>query len=147
MIVLSNLQHLRPYGIDALTGEADALSYRILCDLTEKGKALICRTFGLVDVKFEENWNPGRANDPNVAAIMLPIEVFAPLAVFALLGAGFTEVYITKNDSVFAFEPDDVETEAYLKMVEIRRKVVSPTQRPGVTVGDRNVHQMSGRIA
>jgi hypothetical protein len=40
MKTISNWDALREYGIDALTGEACSLMYRILCDLTQNGKRI-----------------------------------------------------------------------------------------------------------
>jgi hypothetical protein len=47
MIVVESLRDLEQFGIIALTGEADALNYRILCDLTEQGRSLVAEAFRL----------------------------------------------------------------------------------------------------
>ena len=43
MKIVSSWDHLRPYGIDLLTGEACSLMYRLLCDLTQSGKSIVER--------------------------------------------------------------------------------------------------------
>ena len=101
---ISSWDHLRPYGIVALTGEACSLMYRILCDLTAKGKQTVERCFG-VQIQ-SENWNSGSADDPHVASIMLSEETIMPLAVFALLDAGCREVWIADHAAI-GIEPDD----------------------------------------
>ena len=75
---------LRPFGIDVLTGEACGLSYRMLCDVTEKGKRTIQKALGIANLGLPENWNRGDPGDPHIGAIMLAPELLVPLAVFAL---------------------------------------------------------------
>jgi hypothetical protein len=41
---------LRPFGIDALTGEACGLSYHLLCDVTQKGKRTIEKALGAAEL-------------------------------------------------------------------------------------------------
>ena len=47
-----------------MTGEADALSYRILCDLTRTGRDLVCEAYGIRPEGLAENWNCGDDKDP-----------------------------------------------------------------------------------
>jgi hypothetical protein len=55
MKTVSSWDHLRPYGIVALTGEACSLMYRILCDLTQHGKQIVERCLS-VQIQ-SESWN------------------------------------------------------------------------------------------
>ena len=57
MKTISDLRDLRPFGIDILTGEADALSYRLLCDLNKRGVDIICEALGLTEQAFHDNYN------------------------------------------------------------------------------------------
>ena len=66
--------------------------YRILCDLTQNGKAPVERCLS-VEIQ-SENWNYGTEDEPHVASIMLTTEMLVPLAVFALLEAGCREGWI-----------------------------------------------------
>jgi len=59
---------LRPYGIAILTGEACGLSYRILCDVTERGKQTIQKALGITSLGLPDNWNHGDPNDPPIGS-------------------------------------------------------------------------------
>jgi hypothetical protein len=54
------MQELEPYGIVPLTGESDQHMYRILCDLTAKGKAIIDRTASAIVTIFRRWFSPWR---------------------------------------------------------------------------------------
>ncbi len=143
MKTISSWSDLRPYGIDALTGEACGLMYRILFDVTAKGKQIIEKCLS-VEVKLAEAWNRGSKEDPHVGSIMLAQEMLTPLAVFALLESGCREVW-RLEDSLLGIDPDDTpETVARLRDVYGDR--IGGSYRYGGTAGDRNVHQMTGRV-
>jgi hypothetical protein len=93
MKTIANWDALREFGIDALTGEACSLMYRLLCDLTENGKRIVERCLS-VQIQ-SENWNHGSDAAPHVGSIMLTHEMLLPLAVFALLESDCREVWIT----------------------------------------------------
>jgi hypothetical protein len=140
MKTISNWPHLEPYGIVALTGEACSLTYRVLCDLTQRGKSILERCLS-VEIRSEP-WNTGSKEDPHVASAMLAPEMILPLAVFALLDAGCRVVWITGSAAI-GIEADDGEEDVE-RMRELRRPVRcfgyhGPFQ-------DRNQHQMSGRV-
>jgi hypothetical protein len=138
---------LRPFGIDLLTGEACSLMFRILFDVTEKGAAIVRRCFGIPKMSFAEPWNRGTPHEPHVGSIMLTTEMLIPLAIFALLESGCTEAYLL-GSSVIGLEPGDpadaIDTMRRVYNVEYARRF----RYPGTpeTAGDRNVHQMSGRV-
>lgn len=151
MQAFETLRDLEPYGIIPLTGEACGLSYRYLCDLTEKGKKIVEKTLSVSCTS--QNWNHGSDSDPHVASIMLPHELTIPLAVFATLENGFTEVDIFQDINrrdyriVIAYD-NEKEMNAYredartwLHLEKLR------TLRYQGTAGDRNIHEMSGRIS
>jgi hypothetical protein len=50
---------LEPFGIDPLTGEACGLMCRILFDVTERGRRILAKAFGVPDLKLAERWNRG----------------------------------------------------------------------------------------
>jgi hypothetical protein len=128
---------LRPFGIDALTGEACGLSMRLLCDVTAAGRDLIERFFGgTITIAPGSNWNGGSKDDPHVGSVLLPRDIFESLAAFALVVTGTTPVAIMKDGharELRAGYPED----------HIRR-YVRRSSAPGT--GDRNQHAMSGRI-
>ena len=140
MKTVSSWDHLRPFGIEALTGEACSLMYRVLCDLTENGKRIVERCLS-VQIQ-SENWNRGSDAAPHVASIMVTNEMLVPLAVFALLESGCREVWVT-NRAAIGVDPDDSEDD-----VERIKCVYKPVRRFAYhgPFEDRNQHQMSGRV-
>lgn len=135
---------LQPFGMIPLTGEACGLMYRILFDVTEKGRKAVAKCFGIPNINLPEPWNRGSAEDPHVGCIMLSQETMQPLAVFALLENGCKEVYLM-GQVIVGIEPGDPEDAA-----ETMRRVykVDYARRFAYsgTAGDRNVHVMSGRV-
>ena len=143
---LAGWDHLRPFGIDVLTGEACGLGYRLLCDVTARGKAIVEKCLGTPTLTFFERWNTGSKDDPHVGCLMLVPEMFTPLAVFAVLESGHKECWVTKNGGVYAIDPDDPQD----AIEAIRRWLGVESMRRFSyrgTAGDRNVHVMSGRTA
>ena len=138
---------LRPFGIDLLTGEACGLSYRLLCDVTQKGKQTIEKALGVKRLGLPEGWNRGDPHDPHVGSIMLVPELLIPLAIFALLEHGCREVWRTKSGGLVGIEPDDdpERVEAAQRLYTDSDNFVRRYAYAG-TAGDRNRHQMSGRV-
>jgi hypothetical protein len=134
---------LRPYGIDGLTGEACGYSMRILCDVTEKGKALIERFFGgTIKITLDSNWNGGDKEDPHVGSIMLPYEILPVLGAFCLLQANEPTVFITTLGEAYGWDRGPLGEELE-KCYNVRRYYRRSTD-PGT--GDRNQHAFSGRV-
>jgi hypothetical protein len=141
---VTSWDHLRPFGIDVLTGEACGLGYRLLCDLTAKGRAIVEKCLGTPPLPLYEQWNTGSKEEPHVGCIMLVPELFTPLAVFAVLESGYQECWVSKNGAVYAIDPDDPQdaieaVRRWLGVESMRRFSYRGTAR------DRNVHVMSGR--
>lgn len=92
MKTLTCLRDLEPYGIFPLTGEACALSMRILCDLSHVGRRIVRECLGLPipiipaapGVQLAEPWNSSTRGVQHVASIMLYPDMWLPLAVTAL---------------------------------------------------------------
>lgn len=80
MKVINRLVSLEEYGIVPLTGEADALSYRILCDLTNTGLRHVCDAYGLVASCFPSAWNRGSEHNPHVGCVMLAHDAWKQIA-------------------------------------------------------------------
>ena len=133
---------LRPYGIEPLTGEACGLMYRILFDVTDRGRAILAKCFGLPQFSLAEPWNQGTADEPHVGSILLAPELLTPLAVFALLEAGCVEAWAYSRCVVGIEADDSPEQVAQAR----QRWPVYRTFRYGGTAGDRNLHLMSGRV-
>ena len=137
---------LEKFGIVVLTGEACGLGYRLLFDLTQNGKKIVQKCFSLAEGFAGEAWNRGSRDDPHVGSVMLTQEMLVPIGVFALLETGCTEVWLYQNGGLLGVERDDspelVERCRRLAPESLARKFAYRG-----TAGDRNVHQMSGRIA
>jgi hypothetical protein len=135
---------LGPYGIVLLTGEACGLGYRLLCDVTARGKRVLEKCLGTPDLNLPGPWNRASEAGPHVGCVMLTREMLQPLAVFALLESGCKEVYLV-GESVVGMEGGDPPTviedvKRHAKVEHARRLAYSGT------AGDRNIHAMSGRV-
>src|SRR5438105_4036362 len=104
MKTINNWNHLAEFGIIILTGEACGLGYRFLCDLTAQGKKLVEKCLGLKNLGTAANWNGGSKDNPHVASIMLPPEMFGPLAAFGLLESGCSEAWNIRGEGVIGIE-------------------------------------------
>src|SRR4051794_15911317 len=98
---------LIPFGIEPLTGESCGLGYRILCDVTEPGRRILAKLFGIPTLTLGEAWNRGTADQPHVGSILLTQEMVMPLAVFALLETGCSEAWLLEDKSVVGMEATD----------------------------------------
>ena len=145
MKTIARWADLEPFGIDPLTGEACGLSYRILCDVTAKGRDVLQKCFGIRELPLPANWNGGSALDPHVGSILLAPEMLAAVAVFALLEHGCTEAWLCQNGAVIGVEPEDTSETIRLWRESLPGNIVRTFAYRG-TAGDRNVHVMTGRI-
>jgi hypothetical protein len=136
---------LSSHGIVPLTGEACGLAYRMLCDVTAKGKRILEKAMGVAEIRLQESWNRGSDNDPHVGSVMLAFDVLPFFAVFALLESGCSEVWLTKGNGVVGMERSDT-PEQVASFKRYHEKDLVRRFAYGGTAGDRNVHVMSGRI-
>ena len=145
MKTVNSFQDLTAYGIEPLTGEACGLSYRLLCDVTESGRKVLEKALGIPNLPLPPQWNRGTEADPHIGSVMLSPEFLIPLAVFALLESGCTEVWLVREGGVIGIEPSDSPD-----MIDANRRLVGErflrSLRYRGTAEDRNVHVMSGRI-
>ena len=145
MKTINSWEDLSHYGIVPLTGEACGLMYRILFDVTARGKKILQKAFDVSELGLNENWNSGTDDDPHVGSIMLAREFLPFLGVFALLENGCPEVWLTKGNTLIGTErmdsAEDVENfKKFHASKLVRRFAYSGT------AGDRNQHMMSGRV-
>lgn len=149
--VLRDWNDLRPYGINCLTGEACNLSARLLCDLTDEGRSLICEILGLpYNTEFCGAWNGGEGH---IWRAMLPYHLFPVIAVFALLKSGATVAIHTETNGVMGLDEEhlsrykiDLDGEDPYKVVKECFGIVR-TYRPFNAHPHRgfsNVHAMTG---
>jgi hypothetical protein len=160
----SSLRDLESLGIFPLTGEADNLCFRCLCDLNHEGLRIMQELYGAKT--FAENYNSSRGA---VASAMIPYWAYREIAIIGYSLRGMT-CLMTKN-AVYAIEPGDefrppVYEDVYdeggnwtdvkkVKDYQIQGmdwpssygtidRVFSKSDHPHV--GTRNVHAMSGRV-
>jgi hypothetical protein len=136
---------LTALGIVPLTGEACGLSYRILCDVTARGKKTLEKALSVAQIGLHENWNHGSDDDPHVGSLMLAPDLLPFIGVFALLEAGCREVWLTKGSTVIGVEAEDEpdEAEAFQR---IHASDLARRFSYAGTAGDRNQHMMTGRV-
>jgi hypothetical protein len=167
----SSFKDLEQFGIKCLTGEADALGFRILCDLDEQGVRVFKECFGIPQspsqytpgwIGLAKNWNSG-----SVASVLLTGYDVIPLAAIGFYLQGKTVVITdlaafaldVKEDLVLDESGDfynivDYDEKAlygkrsWLKTVygEVRR-ILRQRKNDDHVQGTRNVHQMSGRVS
>jgi hypothetical protein len=136
---------LSAHGIIPLTGEACGLSYRLLCDVTARGKKTLEKALSVAQLRLHENWNHGTDDDPHVGSVMLAPDLLPFVGVFALLEAGCREVWLTKGHTVIGVEADDSAEEVELFQQFHANDLVRRFGYAG-TAGDRNQHMMTGRV-
>ena len=139
---IRNIRELEPFGIIPLTGESDQHVYRILCDVTTHGKAILERTLD-VNLTLADAWNSGSKDDPHVGSFLLPFEFVPCVAAFALLSdPNITEVWLHKDGSCSGFGVEDVDLKDRLKKHQEGqlRKIFYATSQ------DRHRHVFTGRI-
>lgn len=140
---IDNLHELRPYGVDVLTGESDLHCYRVLCDLSERGKRIIERVLD-VQLTLHDPWNSGTKDEPSVGSLLIPYEFVPCIAAFALLSdCNVTEVFLLKDGSALGFGVEDVDTKEWHRKHyegQIRKVFYARSE-------DRNLHVFTGRRA
>ena len=169
MKTISRLADLQPYGIHYLTGEADNLAYRALCDLTLQGVTIVSETFGLTPGCFPEQWNNDRGA---IASCMLPHDAASQVGIVALLTSGDCHTVLATKDghTLYGLEATDEYRPPQYDFDDPDCPMVAPAQirvdgsewqdwpscygQIGRTfgfgdhprIGTRNVHQMTGRV-
>lgn len=156
MIYIDSWSDLQPYGVQALTGEACRVGYRLLADLTPEAARTFRDLYGLALDAFRGNWNGGSGA---CASVMLPPGCFADVAAWCLLlqarcprvgivyGAdtysGFS-VFGQGDDSAAEIQLFDSRVETQRETLKRHVRILRlATDQPGE--GTRCTHQMSGR--
>jgi hypothetical protein len=155
---LHSFDDLSQYGLKPLTGEADAYSRRLLCDLNQQGVILLTAYFGLSHTlearhAFPRNWNSMVGEWPAVASVLLSRDTLRDLMVFSLLHVGQFDYVLDSPNGFTGFNEGDSYSEAYLRGdangtmptgYSLHRNFCKGSQAP--QVDGRNVHAMSGRV-
>jgi hypothetical protein len=129
---------------------------RLLCDLSARGEKIVRECLGLPPrLSLAPNWNGGPEGDPSSASILLPREMFRPLAVFCLLDDGAVRVFVTRTNGIYGIFPADEQEKdkvtSWRQLMEhiygsgeIEQEYVLNTNLPGA--GTRCEHLVSGRV-
>lgn len=135
-VSLTSGSALSKYGLVWLTGERDPYAMRILFDLTEEGKALVCDFLGLPrNAEFDRNWNDGA-----VASVMLSKSTIKDLMLYILFHVEHMAAVMETQGGYYGFHRDNVEE--YLNEEKQRRDLKF---NPNPTQNNFNIHQFSGR--
>ena len=145
MKTLTNVfEGLRAYGINPLTGEACAFGQRVLCDLTDYGKDIVCDLLGIPrETRFPENWNTGGQHSMMIPRSLLEHD----LPIWCLLSNGCHEVVVSR-DGITGREADDSDEEWQQYLDALRHFEKSPIRirgKSGPRQGSRMVHAFTGR--
>jgi hypothetical protein len=142
---LSSWHDLWKYGFDYLTGEACGIGLRGLVDIYPRAYKILCRVFGVKEIQLSPAWNSG---ETKVGSIMLPKDLFGTICIFSLLDAGYTEVWQCKDGSFYGVSDEDIKEYNDVSLSFDAREAIGVQRvwRVNGTAGDRNIHQMSGRV-
>jgi hypothetical protein len=144
-------------GINPLTGEACALSMRILCDLNEDGASLIRDYLSLPeDCPLSPAWNGTVGDKPAIASVTIERGMFPALVHFALFRAGCQYVY-GRDDSADSSGFSDSDLTEYPALAgyidgssragfDMGFRLYRNPRHAGPSVGTRTVHAFTGRI-
>ena len=152
MKTLRSIEDLEAYGLNYLTGEACALSQRLLFDMNDNGADLMCEYFGLqFKSAFAQAWNSQVNGKLATASIMLPRspDFYRELFKFLLFREGYPAVaYHPDYSSVNGL--DNSELAAWNGECGAENKwslYHNPRPSGQPSVGTRNVHAMTGRTS
>lgn len=145
-IAISSLNDLRLFGINTLTGEADRLGMRILCDLSEAGIALVESYLGhTVKITHGSNMNSMVGDDASVASIMLSRDTLWDLAQYALFTVARVKAIVTsESGTLLGIDADSLAKYRQAGFRNIRINLMHPDS--SAPYGDRNVHAFTGRV-
>lgn len=108
MRTMRDWNDLRHYGVNFLTGEACAVGKRLLCDVSDQGRRLLCQVFGLPpNTAFTENWNSQVNGQPAIGSIFLPPSLFTFISAMIFLETGCKCAVAVENGQVIGIDPDD----------------------------------------
>jgi hypothetical protein len=157
MKTLNRISDLEQYGLEYLTGEACALSHRLLFDMNADGATLMCEYFGLPCIEagsqtwrarppFASNWNTRVNGKPAVVSILLPRnpEFYRELFKFLLFREGY-EIVTVWDGLVTGMSTAEREENLGYSTADGVSIYRNPRTHNQPSVGTRNVHAMSQR--
>lgn len=154
---ITEWRQLEAFGINVLTGEADGLGRRLLCDVSKKGVDLLQELFSLENIRVFPPMNTPTLihGEPPVGCLMLPRSLFLELAAFCLLHVHDVVImvpdqrneeagwYITEHVEGFSIEDFQVFREHSQHWGWKWYAILKDGNARG---GFKNVHWWSGRI-
>lgn len=147
MKTLHSLSDLTQYGVAVLTGEADRLGQRMLCDLSERGRDLVARFLGCPELDcFALPWNSSVGEVPAVSSVMLGRAALQELMLFAMTtDAAHAAVVRHPDGTLVGLGADDPYLERYRQLAAGMGYTIYTTLRSLNSQADRNMHVMTGR--
>lgn len=143
MKTLYSTEQLQEYGIKPLTGEACGYGMRVLCDVSEYGKELLCQYFGLCGVELFDNWNTYVGDTYAIGSVMLTREALSGLLRFVLFRVDECDVIVVSHGTLTGLKETDLQYSVYMDLAEENKYEV--LRRSISSQGGRNQHQFSGR--
>lgn len=156
MITINNLRSLSEFGITIVTGEADALGFRILCDFDDAGARVISEAYGLREDSFQKGWSGGKysimlANDDWQTIGIVGLSMRATPIIFITeckirKDLSYTEIIGIRTQEEYDFCLRKFESGNWVKHKQWgdwKKWLQSPTYSFTST---RNRHLMTGRI-
>ncbi len=141
---IHSFSDLQTWGINLLTGESDALSRRLLCDVTIEGKNLVMKALGVPDISLPRPWNGA----PAIGSILLDRETLRTLCILALFENPAT-LEVWESDDGYSFNAIDADLLQRYKEsgydTDNYKKYRIPER--GSRANFRNEHQFTGRIS
>ena len=143
---------LQQFGIGMLTGEADRLSMRLLCDVNAEGREILLDYLGLPeDTILAPSWNSSVNQAPAIGSVMLHRDSLFQVAEFAMFRQGALASIKMASELMGVFNVERLAQYEELAhsarhssiKVEIRRNYAIGNTAPGF--GTRNTHAMTGR--
>ena len=145
-----DFKQLEQMGIIPLTGESCSAGFRLLCDVTEKGRKIILDFFGLPqDTKLAANWNRGVGDeDEHVGSIMLSYDMLPDIAAWAMAFHGATHIQISRSGYVAGYTiPEETEEWKKVKDTDERlRKTLDDERKGDCRISVQCALEIAGRL-
>lgn len=169
MITINKLTDLERFGIFYLTGEADNLGYRALCDVSQRGKDLLREVYGMT--ADSPHANSETLGEKHVASVMLSYRAWQDIGPVGLLDLTrhpdhykrepmCHTVFSVKDGTIFGIQGKEVFKQAESAEFstdngktwrswptcygELHHMYSQASEQPHV--GSRNIHACSGQV-
>lgn len=118
MITINKLIDLERFGIFYLTGEADNLAYRALCDVSSRGRDLLKEVYGMTADSPPANSNTN--GEKHVASVMLSYRAWQDIGPIGLtvhrgwqlglgnVGARCHTVFSVKDGTIYGIQSNEL---------------------------------------